>query len=101
MISSGRHMIMEMMLKQLLSSILLDEDSEFMDNIISKVSQLKAFKEEVERKRRELETSQTQSLETRLTQMQEQMSLLQANQTGPSGELSSICMVAIITSWRN
>ena len=56
---------------QLLSSI-LDEDSEFMDNIISKVSQLKTLKEEVERKRRELETSRTQSLERRLTQVQEQ-----------------------------
>ena len=52
----------------------LDEDSEFMDNIVSKVSQLKTLKEEVERKRRELETSQTQNLERRLTQMQEQMS---------------------------
>ena len=56
---------------QLLNSV-LDEDSEFMDNIISKVSQLKTLEKEVERKRRDLETSQTQSLERRLTQVQEQ-----------------------------
>ena len=37
----------------------LDEDSEFMDNVISKVSQLKTLKEEVERRRKEFETSQT------------------------------------------
>ena len=30
----------------------LDEDSEFMDNIIRKVSQLKTLKQEVEQKRR-------------------------------------------------
>ena len=68
----------------------LDEDSEFMDNVISKVSQLKTLKEEVERKRRELETSQTQNLERRLTQMQEQMAVMQANQTRPSEELRGI-----------
>ena len=68
----------------------LDEDSEFTDNAISKVSQLKMLKEEVERRRKEFETSQIQNLERRLTQMQEQMSLLQTNQARPPGELSSI-----------
>ena len=58
----------------------LDEDSEFMDNVISKVSQLKTLKEEVERRRKEVEASQSQNFERRLIQMQEQMSLLQANQ---------------------
>ena len=47
----------------------LDEDSEFIDNIIGKVLQLRSLKEELERKRRELETSHTQGLERRLTQM--------------------------------
>ncbi|XP_065908838.1 uncharacterized protein [Dysidea avara] len=60
----------------------LDEDSELIDNIINKVSQLKTLKDEVERKRREAETSQSQNLERRLTQVQEQMSLLQSSQTG-------------------
>ena len=47
-----------------------------MDNIVSKVSQLKTLKEEVESKRKEFETSQTQNLDRRLIQMQEQMLLL-------------------------
>ena len=68
----------------------LEEDSELMDNIIGKISQLKTLKEEVERKRKEFETRETQNLERRLTQMQEQMSLLQTNRTHPPGELSSI-----------
>jgi len=55
----------------------LDQDSEFID----KVSQLKVLKEEVERKRRELDTSHTQTLEQRLTRIQEQMSSLQNSQT--------------------
>ncbi|XP_065899645.1 uncharacterized protein [Dysidea avara] len=66
----------------------LDQDSEFMDNVVDKVSQLKVLKDEVERKRRELETSHTQNLEQRLTQVQEQMSLLQSSQTH-SGESHS------------
>ena len=36
---------------------MLDEDSEFIDNIIGKVSQLRSMKEELERKRRELESA--------------------------------------------
>jgi len=34
-------------------------DSEFMDNVIDKVPQLKVLKEEIERKRREMDTSHT------------------------------------------
>ena len=60
---------------------ILEQDSEFMDSVIDKVSQLKVLKEEVERKRRELDTNHTQNLEQRLTQVQEQMSLLQSSQT--------------------
>ena len=63
----------------------LEEDSELMDNIISKVSQLKR-KLSVKGN----ETSQTQNLERRLAQMQEQMSLLQTNRAHPPGELSII-----------
>ena len=67
----------------------LGEDSEFMDNVISKVSQLKTLKEEVEQRRKEVEASQTQNFERRLIQMQEQMSLLQANQRHPSSSIWS------------
>ena len=59
----------------------LEQDSEFMDNVIDKVSQLKVLKEEVEKKRRELDTNHTQNLEQRLTLVQEQISLLQSSQT--------------------
>ena len=41
---------------------ILKQDSEFMDIVIDMVSQLKVLKEEVERKRRELDTSHTQNL---------------------------------------
>jgi len=36
---------------------ILEQDSEFMENVTGKVSQLKVLKEEVERKSRELETT--------------------------------------------
>jgi len=45
----------------------LEQDSEFMDNVIDKVSQLKVLKEEIEKKRRELDTNHTQNLKQRLT----------------------------------
>ena len=45
-----------------------------MDNVIDKVSQLK-------RRLRKSDTNHTQNLEQRLTQVQEQMSLLQSSQT--------------------
>ena len=60
-----------------------------MDNIISKVSQLKTFKRKLSEKGENWRLAK-QTLERRLNQMQEQMSLLQANQTHPPGELSSI-----------
>ena len=59
----------------------LEQDSEFMDNVIDKVSQLKVLQVEVERRKRELDTNHTQNLEQHLTQVQEQMSLLQSSQT--------------------
>ena len=67
---------------------MLDEDSEFIDNIIGKVSQLRSMKEELERKRRELESSHAQGLERRLTQIQEQVTSMQSHRT--TGELSGI-----------
>ena len=66
---------------------MLDEDSEFIDNVIGKVSQLRLLKEELERKRREMESSLTQGLECRLTQIQEQVTSIQSHR--PS-EVSSI-----------
>jgi len=59
----------------------LEQGSEFIDNVIDKVSQLEVLKEEVEKKRRELDANHTQNLEQRLTQVQEQMLLLQSSQT--------------------
>ena len=38
-------------------------DSGFMDNVIEKVPQLRVLKEEVERKRKELDVSHTKNLE--------------------------------------
>ena len=58
--------------------------------LVRYVFQLKTLKDKVERKRKEFETSQTQNLKRRLTQTQEQMSLLQTNRTHPPGDLSSI-----------
>ena len=54
----------------------LEEDSEFINNIIGRVSQLKTLKEELERRRRELASSHTQGLERRLMQIQEQVTLI-------------------------
>ena len=58
---------------------LLDEDAEFTDSVIDEISQLKIFREEAERKRREIEASQSLNLEHRVTQVQEQVRLLQAD----------------------
>ena len=66
----------------------LEEDGEFIDNIIGRVSQLRTLKEELERKRRELASSHTQGLERRLTQIQEQVTLIQSSRN--TEELSSI-----------
>ena len=59
---------------------IFEQDCKFMDNVIDKVSQLKMLEEEVERKRRELDTNHIQNLEQCLTQVQEQMSFLQPSQ---------------------
>ena len=56
---------------------ILNEESKFTDGIIGKISQLKLLKETVKRKRREMEATQSQSLENRLSRMQEQVEQLQ------------------------
>ena len=62
----------------------LDEESKFTDGIIGKISHLKLLKETVERKRREMESTQSQSLDSRLTRMQEQVEQLQIAHSRPS-----------------
>ena len=56
----------------------LDKDSELTDGIIDKISQLKILKEELKRKRREHEGRESQNLEQRMEQMQEQVRQLQS-----------------------
>ena len=69
----------------------LEEDGELIDNIIGKVSQLKTLKEELERRRRDLESSHVQGFERRLTQIQEQVTSIQSSHTShPTEGLSSI-----------
>jgi len=55
----------------------LDKESEMIDDIIGKISQLKVMKEETERKRKALESSHVPELEQRITQVQEQVERLQ------------------------
>ena len=50
----------------------LDEESELIDDTITKISQLKLLKEELEKRRKESDNS-TQSLVQRVTQVQEQI----------------------------
>ena len=69
-----------------------------MDNVISKVSQLKMLKEEAERRRKEVEASQTQNFERRWIQMQDQMLLLQANQRHPSSSIWSLSLLIAATT---
>ena len=66
----------------------LDEDTEFTEGIIDKISQLKVLKEEVGKKRREMEAHQNLSLEQRVTQVQEQVKHLQSS--SHSTEIASI-----------
>ena len=58
----------------------LDEESELIDNTITKISWLKLMKEELERRRRdrESESSSTRGLEQRVVQVQEQINCLQS-----------------------
>ena len=66
----------------------LDKDSELVDGIIDKMSQLKILKEELEWKHKESEGRTDRNLERRLDRMQEQVSLIQS--THRSTDMSSI-----------
>ena len=66
----------------------LDEDSELVDGIIDKISQLKILKEELERKRKESESITYQNAEQRIEQMLEQVRQIQSTHQ-PTG-VSSI-----------
>lgn len=66
--------------------VTLDEDGEFTDGIIDKISQLRVLKEDVDRKRRSTQSRQSQKFEERLQQVQEQVKLLQS----PSRSISRI-----------
>jgi len=64
----------------------LKEESELIDDTITKMSQLKVMKEEVKRKRKDLESLQDRDLEHRVTRVQEQVDKLQSTQVyQPSG----------------
>ena len=71
---------------------LLDDESDFIDGIIGKISHIKLLKETVDRKKREMEATQSQSLENRLTRMQKQVEQLQTvrSSSRPSHNLASI-----------
>jgi len=58
----------------------LDEESELIDDTITKMSQLKVMKEEIEKKRKDLEGLQDRDLEHRVTRVQEQVDRLQSTQ---------------------
>ena len=64
--------------------ITLDSESEFIDGIITKISELKVLKEEVEKRRKDLEVSRDRDLEQRVTQMQEQVNQLKSSQSTAS-----------------
>ena len=62
-----------------------DEESEFINSVIDKLSQLKVLKAKLERRRQEDERRPTESLETRITEMQEQVRHIHTQQsTGTS-----------------
>ena len=62
----------------------LDEENEMIDDCISKISQLKVMKEETEKRRKELESTQTLWLEQRVTQVQEQVDRLNSAHSTPT-----------------
>ena len=66
---------------------MLNEESEFTDGILDKISQLKVLRETVERKRGEADASRRHSIEQQLTRMQEQVEHLQrtSRPTGSEG----------------
>ena len=55
----------------------LNEETEFTDGILDRISQLKILRETVERKKGEADASRCQSVEQQLTRMQEQVEQLQ------------------------
>ena len=59
----------------------LDKDSNFVVNIIGKISQLRLLKEELERRRTEPESRHMEGLEWRLTEIQEQVVSIQSHCT--------------------
>ena len=59
----------------------LDEESEVIDGVINRLSQLKVLKAELECRRWEGERRPNESIETRVTEMQEQMRLIHTQQT--------------------
>ena len=62
----------------------LDEQSELIDDTITKISRLKLLKEELEKRHRESERSPNQSLVQRVTEVQEQINHLQSTQSATS-----------------
>ena len=73
----------------------LDEDTDFIEGIIDKISQLQVLKEEVEKKRREMEAHHNSSLEQRVTQVQELVKHLQSS--SHSTEVASIWSLGPMT----
>ena len=71
----------------------LDEESEMIDDCISKISQLKVMKEGTEKRRKELESTQTLGLEQTVTQVQEQVDRLNSAHSTPT--LSGHCKALI------
>ena len=74
----------------------LDVDGEFTDGIIDKISQLRILKEEIERKRKSTKLRQSEKLEERLQQVQEQVRQLQSPSRNTESGISRICMVTTI-----
>ena len=69
----------------------LNEESEFTDGVLDKISQLKILLETVERKRGEADVSRHRNVEQQLTRMQEQVEQLRMNsRTSRSAGLDSI-----------
>lgn len=66
----------------------LDEESELIEDTIGKITQLKIMKEEIEKRRKDLEGLENQDLVQRVTRVQEQMDRLQSAQ--PPTSLSTI-----------
>ena len=59
----------------------LDEESEVIDGMIDKLSQLKVLKAKLERRHRESERRPNESSETRFTEMQQHVGQIHTQQT--------------------